>query len=146
RGIPEAFLLGKDFIGHDDVVLILGDNLFHGNLDFLRNAVTAQASKKDHYRARIFGYPVADPERYGVVDFCKTTHKIYHIEEKPQKPKSNYAIPGLYIFDSSVVHKTAELKPSARGELEITDVILSYLSEGSLCLYPMTRGIAWLDM
>lgn len=145
-GIPEAFIIGQNFIQNDDVVLILGDNLFHGDIDFFRNALQMQKLKNDSLKARIFGYPVADPERYGVVEFERTSNRILSIEEKPSKPKSHYAIPGLYIFNSEVVDKALKLRPSKRQELEITDILNSYFAEKTLGLVPMTRGVAWLDM
>lgn len=145
EGLPQAFTLGADFIGNDDVTLILGDNLFYGDIDFFRDAVRAQSLKDDELRARVFAYYVANPSDYGVVEFEKGTSKVISIEEKPEKPKSSYAIPGLYIFDSSVSKRASLLKPSPRGELEITDLIKSYLSDGQLGVEQITRGVAWLD-
>jgi glucose-1-phosphate thymidylyltransferase len=138
RGIAEAFLYGKDFIGSDQVCLILGDNIFYGKLDFVRRAIEQNTG------GTIFGYPVHDPERYGVVEFGPD-RKVVSIEEKPKKPKSQYAVPGLYIYTSDVVDIAAALRPSERGELEITDVNLAYLREERLCVELMGRGIAWLD-
>jgi glucose-1-phosphate thymidylyltransferase len=138
KGIAEAFIYGKDFIGNDQVCLILGDNLFYGKLDFLRDAI------QHNIGATIFGYPVQDPERYGVVEF-KNDGTVLSIEEKPSKPKSNYAIPGLYVFDNRVISISENLQPSNRGELEITDVQKEYLSLNALRVEKMGRGIAWLD-
>lgn len=138
RGIAEAFLIGEHFIGSAPVCLILGDNLFYGNMEFLRRAL-AQKGK-----ATIFGYPVHDPQKYGVVDF-DSTGKVTSIEEKPQKPKSKFAVPGLYCYDNRVVEITRALKPSARGELEITDVNKAYLELGDLHVELLGRGMAWLD-
>lgn len=138
KGISEAFIVGEDFIGNDNAFLILGDNIFYGYLDFLREAV------KNNKAATVFGYYVKDPERYGVVEFDKTG-KAISIEEKPKKPKSNYAVPGIYIFDNSCIKRAKGQKPSARGELEITDLIETYLSEGKLNVAKIGRGIAWLD-
>src|SRR5690606_10999032 len=127
EGLPQAFTLGADFIGNDDVTLILGDNLFYGDIDFFREAVKAQKMKEGDLTGRVFAYYVANPSEYGVVEFERGTKKVVSIEEKPEKPRSNFAIPGLYIFDSSVSRRALDLKPSARGELEITDLIKSYL-------------------
>jgi len=138
KGIAEAFIYGKRFIGSDQVCLILGDNLFYGKLDFLRNAI--QSNKG----ATIFGYPVQDPERYGVVEFSPDG-TVLSIEEKPIQPKSQYAIPGLYVFDNRVISIAEHLKPSERGELEITDVQKEYLNLHALRVEKMGRGIAWLD-
>ena len=140
EGLAQAFLIGKQFIGDGPVCLILGDNIFYGhNLsDILRRAVNLKKG------GLIFGYLVRDPERYGVVEFDQTG-KVIRIEEKPKKPKSNYAVPGLYIYDNDVVNIAANLKPSARGELEITDVNLEYLRRGDLRVELIGRGFAWLD-
>ncbi len=138
RGIADAFRLGADFIGDDRVCLILGDNIFYGYLNFVRNALESPTP------ATVFGYYVKDPERYGVVEFDEGG-KALSIEEKPSAPKSNYAVPGLYVYDSSVVKVAAELEPSPRGELEITDVNLHYLRQGELQVMRLGRGIAWLD-
>ncbi len=138
KGISEAFIVGEKFIGKDNAFLILGDNIFYGYLDFLRGAV------KNNKAATVFGYYVKDPERYGVVEFDKTG-KAISIEEKPKKPKSNYAVPGIYIFDNSCIKRAKGQKPSARGELEITDLIETYLKEGKLNVAKIGRGIAWLD-
>ena len=138
RGIAEAFIYGKEFIGTDQVCLILGDNLFYGKLDFLRQALAHNQG------ATIFGYPVQDPERYGVVEF-NSDGSVISIEEKPIKPKSQYAIPGLYVFDNEVISIAEQLEPSERGELEITDVQKVYLQKQQLKVDKMGRGIAWLD-
>jgi glucose-1-phosphate thymidylyltransferase len=139
-GLAQAFILGEKFIGKDPVCMILGDNIFygHGFGDVLLN--TAKLKKG----ACVFGYYVTDPERYGVVDFDKN-RKAISIEEKPSKPRSNYAVTGLYFYDNSVVKKAKSLKPSARGELEITDLNRIYLKEGNLEVKLMGRGLAWLD-
>ena len=138
KGIAQAFLVGEDFIGKDPVSLILGDNLFYGKMELVR------VFGEFNSGARIFGYPVTDPERYGVVEFDQTG-KAIGIEEKPEKPKSNYAVPGLYLYDNKVVEITKSMKPSARGELEITDVNVEYLRRGELMVEKLERGIAWLD-
>jgi len=138
KGIAQAFLVGEKFIAGDPVCLILGDNIFYGKL-----ALDKIAGEFDD-GARVFGYPVTDPERYGVVAFDKGG-KVLSIEEKPTRPKSHYAIPGLYLYDSKVVDICHNLKPSARGELEITDVNLEYLKRGELMVEKLGRGIAWLD-
>jgi glucose-1-phosphate thymidylyltransferase len=138
RGIAEAFLIGASFIGNSQVCLILGDNLFYGEMGFLRKAL------KNKRGATIFGYPVQDPERYGVVEFDKD-RKVIGIEEKPKQPKSRYAIPGLYCYDNRVVSVARQLKSSARGELEITDVNKAYLKTGELHVQLLGRGMAWLD-
>lgn len=138
KGISDAFIIAERFIGKDQVCLILGDNLFHGKLDFLRNAI------KTNDGGTIFGYEVNDPERYGVVEFDHEGN-VLSIEEKPHTPKSNYAIPGLYIFDSDVVSIAKTIKPSARGELEITDVQNEYRRLGKLKVSKMGRGLTWLD-
>ncbi len=138
NGIAESFILGDQFIGKDNVTLVLGDNIFYGQLDFFYNAL------KRTEGATIFGYRVNDPERYGVVDFDKSG-KALSIEEKPKQPKSNYAVPGLYVYDNRVVDISKNLKPSSRGELEITDVNNFYLNEGNLNVEKIGRGVAWLD-
>ncbi len=138
NGIAEAFILGEEFIGDDNVTLILGDNIFYGNLDFF---YTALELKKG---AVIFGYQVNDPQRYGIVEF-DNNGKAISIEEKPAKPKSNFAVPGIYIYDNRVVQISKNLKPSARGELEITDVNKKYLEMGELIVKKISRGVAWLD-
>ncbi len=139
RGIAESFILGADFIGDDNVTLILGDNIFFGDLEFFYDAVAEH--KKG---AKIFGYRVTDPERYGIVNFNRTG-KVLSIEEKPKQPKSNYAVPGLYIYDNKVVEISKNLKPSGRGELEITDVNNVYLHQEDLRVEVIGRGVAWLD-
>ena len=138
QGIAQAFLIAESFIGTDCVTLILGDNVFYGGDGFHR---TFAEFKKG---ATIFGYHVNDPERYGVVQFDGSGQAI-SIEEKPKQPKSNYAVPGLYIYDNQVVTITKNLKPSARGELEITDVNVEYLRRGQLRVHRLSRGFAWLD-
>ena len=142
-GLAQAFILGKDFIGDDDACLILGDNIYygHGISKMLANAV---ANAKDKDMATVFGYHVHDPERYGVVDF-DGTGKALSIEEKPDSPKSNYAVTGLYFYPNDVVKKATEVVPSDRGELEITTVNQMYLSEEHLTVELMGRGYAWLD-
>lgn len=145
NGLPEAFVLGEEFIGDSDVCLILGDNLFYGDLDFFRDAIGAQQKKQDGLNARVFAYYVADPRSYGVVEFDKNSKKVKSIEEKPAQPKSNYAVPGLYLFDKTVSRRAKALKPSARGETEIVDLILSYHNEDTLGVEMMYRGLAWLD-
>ena len=139
-GLAQAFILGEEFIGDDKVCMILGDNIFygHGFGEVLLN--TAEIVKG----ACIFGYYVTDPERYGVVEFDRN-RKVLSIEEKPAQPKSNYAVTGLYFYDNTVVSKAKALKPSSRGELEITDLNRVYLEEGSLDIKLMGRGMAWLD-
>lgn len=139
KGIAESFIIGKEFIGTDSVTLILGDNIFFGSLDFLYEAVS-----QPQQGATIFGYRVVDPERYGIVEFDRAG-KVLSIEEKPLKPKSNYAVPGLYLYDNQVVEISENLKPSARGELEITDVNNEYLKRGQLKVEKINRGVAWLD-
>ena len=139
RGIPEAFIIAKSFLNKDDgVALILGDNIYYGDNDILTDAFMNFNSG-----GTVFGYRVEDPERYGVVEM--SGNKVLSIEEKPKKPKSSYAIPGLYLFDYNVVEISEKLKPSKRGELEITDVIKAYLSEDSLSVFKLPRGTAWLD-
>ncbi|MDP1678267.1 MAG: glucose-1-phosphate thymidylyltransferase RfbA [Bacteroidota bacterium] len=138
NGIAESFILGEQFIGNDNVTLVLGDNIFYGQLDFFYNALRRKNG------ATIFGYRVNDPERYGVVDFDKNG-KALSIEEKPKQPKSNYAVPGLYVYDNRVVDISKNMKPSPRGELEITDVNNFYLNEGNLNVEKIGRGVAWLD-
>ena len=140
EGLAQAFLIGKSFIGKDPVCLILGDNIFYGHTltGILKRAVRLDKG------GLIFGYLVKDPERYGVVEF-DSNGNVVGIEEKPKKPKSNYAVPGLYVYDNDVVNIADSLKPSARGELEITDVNLEYLRRGQLKVELLGRGFAWLD-
>ena len=139
-GLAQAFILGEDFIGGDTVCMILGDNIFYGHGFGEALMKTAELKKG----ACVFGYYVNDPERYGVVEFDKE-RKVTSIEEKPIKPKSNYAVTGLYFYDNSVVEKAKALKPSSRGELEITDLNRVFLEEGTLEIKLMGRGMAWLD-
>jgi glucose-1-phosphate thymidylyltransferase len=140
EGLAQAFIIGKSFIGTDSVCLILGDNIFYGHslTNILKRSVRLEKG------GLIFGYLVKDPKRYGVVEF-DSTGNVIGIEEKPKEPKSNYAVPGLYIYDNSVVDIAEQLKPSARGELEITDVNLEYLKKGQLKVELLGRGFAWLD-
>ena len=140
EGLAQAFIIGKEFIGNDNACLILGDNIFygHGLPDILRRAIEFEKG------GLVFGYWVKDPERYGVVEFDQSG-KVLGIEEKPSKPKSNYAVPGLYFYDNDVVEIASSLKPSARGELEITDVNREYLERGKLRVELLGRGFAWLD-
>ena len=138
NGIAESFILGDKFIGNDDVTLILGDNIFYGKLDFFHRALERETG------ATVFGYRVTDPERYGIVEFDETG-KAISIEEKPAKPKSDFAVPGLYVYDNKVVEISKNLKPSPRGELEITDVNVEYMKRGELNVEKISRGVAWLD-
>ena len=138
EGIAQAFLIGADFLGGSGAALVLGDNIFYGNLDFFREALALESG------ACIFGYQVRDPERYGVVEFGPDGRAL-SLEEKPKQPKSNFAIPGLYVYDARVVEFCRQLKPSARGELEITDLNLVYLKRNELHVKPLGRGMAWLD-
>lgn len=142
RGLADAFIIGADFIGGDSVCLVLGDNVFYGQgfstyLQFAQKQV-------ENGGAAVFGYPVANPKEFGVVEF-DDDHKVISIEEKPKKPKSNYAVPGLYFYDNDVVEIAKNVKPSARGEIEITSVNNEYLSRGNLSVTLMGRGMAWLD-
>ena len=139
EGIAQAFILGEDFIRGSKVALILGDNLFYGK-DFIN--LLQSANQRDE--STIFAYPVSDPERYGVVEFNENK-KVVNIEEKPSNPKSKYVITGIYFYDESVIEKAKIIKPSARGELEITDLNLIYLKEGRLNVELFGRGMAWLD-
>ena len=140
RGLADAFLVGREFVGREPVCLILGDNIFfgHGLPDLLRSA--AQITQG----ARVFAYPVRDPQRYGVIEFDKNGMAI-SIEEKPKKPRSHYAVPGIYFYDGNVVEIASQLEPSVRGELEITDLNCVYLQRGQLQVEPLGRGVAWLD-
>ncbi len=144
KGIAEAFLLGEEFIGGEDVCLILGDNIFHGHglTGLLKKAVSDIAARRG---AAVFGYYVNDPERYGVIEFNKKNGKVLSIEEKPKMPKSNYAVTGLYFYDNSVIGISKKIRPSLRGELEITDVNKEYLKEEKLKVELLGRGYAWLD-
>lgn len=140
EGLAQAFIIGKPFIGTDSVCLILGDNIFYGHnlTEILQQAVNLKKG------GLIFGYLVRDPQRYGVVEF-DTQGRVLSIEEKPKKPKSDYAVPGLYFYDNDVIEIASNLKPSSRGELEITDVNLTYLGRGELQVELLGRGYAWLD-
>ncbi len=140
RGLADAFILGADFIGNDSVCLILGDNVFYGPdmTEILENAFKTNAG------ATIFGYPVHNPTSFGVVEF-DSNNNVLSIEEKPQKPKSNYAVPGLYIYDNEVVKIAKNVKPSSRGEIEITSINNEYLRLGKLKVHLLARGFAWLD-
>lgn len=138
NGIAEAFLIGADFIGNSGASLILGDNIFYGKLDFYRDALATKTG------ACIFGYQVRDPQRYGVVEFG-TDGRAISLEEKPKQPKTHFAVPGLYVYDNQVVELCRALRPSARGELEITDLNLRYLEQKQLHVKLLSRGMAWLD-
>jgi len=138
NGIAQAFVIGEEFIAGEPVCLILGDNIFYGKMELDRLVANFRSG------AQIFGYYVQDPERYGVVEFDQEG-RVLSIEEKPATPKSNYAIPGLYLYDGQVSRIAKAMRPSARGELEITDVNLAYLQQGELCVQKLGRGIAWLD-
>ena len=138
EGIAQAFLIGAKFIGQAGAALILGDNIFYGKLDFFRDALALERG------ACIFGYQVRDPERYGVVEF-DAKGKAISLQEKPSKPKSQFAVPGLYVYDDKVVELARNLRPSARGELEITDLNLLYLEKQELHVKLLSRGMAWLD-
>jgi glucose-1-phosphate thymidylyltransferase len=141
RGLADAFIIGRDFIGSDSVALILGDNIFYGAglIELVRDAAS------QHGGATVFAYSVEDPQRYGVVDFEGATGRATSIEEKPAEPKSNWAVTGLYFYDNQVIEIAAGLTPSARGELEITDVNRAYLDRGQLRVTRLGRGYAWLD-
>ena len=142
-GLAQAFIIGEEFLAGDDACLILGDNIFHGSgfRPLLREAIASASNGM----ASIFGYWVKDPERYGVAEISADGSKCLGIEEKPQHPKTNYAVVGLYFYPSDVVEKAKTLKPSARGELEITDLNRLYLDEGRLAFQRLGRGFAWLD-
>ena len=139
-GLAQAFLIGADFLAGHPAALVLGDNLFHGH-DLVPQLVNSNAQAQG---ATVFAYPVSDPERYGVAEF-DADGRVLSLEEKPQKPKSRYAVTGLYFYDDSVVERARQVKPSARGELEITDLNQMYLNEGQLRVELMGRGMAWLD-
>lgn len=140
NGLAEAFIIGEEFIGDDNVAMILGDNIFYGQ-SFSNHLNEAASLEKG---AMVFGYYVQDPRAFGVVEFDEN-NKVISLEEKPEKPKSKYAVPGLYFYDNSVVKKAKELEPSARGELEITDLNRIYMEEGNLKVNLLGRGMAWLD-
>ena len=142
-GLAQAFIIGENFIGDDDVCLVLGDNIFNGH-GFSKLLAQSVANVQDQNKATVFGYYVSDPERYGVVEF-NDNGKALSIEEKPQNPKSNHAVVGLYFYPNSVVEIAKNIKPSARGELEITTVNQEYLNSGELKVELMGRGFAWLD-
>lgn len=142
-GLAQAFIIGEEFIGEDDVCLILGDNIFYG-AGFQKLLKGSVRQVKDKNLAMVFGYYVDDPERYGVAEFDKEGN-VLSIEEKPEKPKSNHAVVGLYFYPNSVVQAAKNVRPSARGELEITSINQQYLSAGQLKLQTMSRGFAWLD-
>ena len=139
-GLAQAFLIGADFLADYPAALVLGDNLFHGN-DL---SLQLQAANREQAGATVFAYPVRDPERYGVVEF-DGQGQVLSLEEKPKKPRSRFAVTGLYFYDASVVDRARQVKPSTRGELEITDLNRSYLQDGSLRVELMGRGMAWLD-
>ena len=141
-GLAQAFLIGEDFIGDDTCAMVLGDNIFYGSY-FRKNLADAVKAAEEGY-ATIFGYYVKDPERFGIVEFDKNRN-VVSVEEKPQHPKSNYCITGLYFYDNRVVKMAKQVKPSARGELEITDLNRLYLNEGKLKVQLLGRGFAWLD-
>ena len=143
RGLADAFIVGKEFIGDDDVALVLGDNIFYGQ-SFTSTLKNARKTVEEEKKSVIFGYLVADPTAYGVVEFDKEGNAL-GIEEKPQKPKSNYAVPGLYFYTNDVVSIAADVKPSARGEIEITSVNNEYLNRKQLKVEKLGRGMAWLD-
>ena len=140
EGIAQAFIIGEEFIGEDSVSLILGDNIFYGH----SLSITLQKMADLKNGAYIFGYLVSNPQRYGIVEFNKA-NEVISIKEKPKIPKSNYAVPGLYFYDNEVIDIAKNLKPSARGELEITDVNLAYLRKGQLKVEILGRGYAWLE-
>ena len=142
-GLAQAFILGEEFIGDDTCAMVLGDNIFYGN-GFSRILKSAVENAEQNHRATVFGYYVDDPERFGIVEFDESG-KVISVEEKPQKPKSNYAITGLYFYDNRCVKYAKEQKPSARGELEITDLNRMYLENGELDVKLLGRGFAWLD-
>jgi glucose-1-phosphate thymidylyltransferase len=138
RGLADAFIVGEEFVGNDNVTMILGDNIFYGNLNFVREAVLHNTG------ATVFGYHVDNPKSFGVVEFDEDNN-VVSIEEKPEKPKSNYAVVGLYVYNNIVIEIAKNLKPSARGELEITDINKEYLTRNKLSVKLFGRGVAWLD-
>ena len=142
-GLAQAFIIGKEFIGHDSVCLVLGDNIFYGH-GFEELVSKARKNVEDNSKATVFGYYVNDPERYGVAEFDDSGN-VLSIEEKPKEPKSNYAVVGLYFYPNSVIEIAEKIKPSARGELEITSVNEEYLNRSDLMVTIMGRGFAWLD-
>lgn len=144
NGIAQAYIIGEKFLNGEGSIMVLGDNLFHGNFNMFRETVKALQTSTSPY-ANVFAYQVRDPERYGVVEFDKKTGFVQSIEEKPANPKSHYAIPGLYILDGSAPARVRKLPPSPRGELEITDLIKEYLKEKILSVQVIGRGMAWLD-
>lgn len=142
RGLADAFILGEEFIGTDSVCLVLGDNVFYGQ--YFSSILQKAQQQAETQGAAVFGYPVKNPEAFGVVEF-DDSGKVISIEEKPQSPKSNYAVPGLYFYNNDVVEIAKNVKPSPRGELEITSVNNEYLRRGQLCVTLMGRGMVWLD-
>jgi len=142
RGLADAFIIGKEFIGDDSVCLVLGDNVFYGQ--YFTTILNNAKAQIENGGAAIFGYPVANPTEFGVVEF-DDNNRVISIEEKPKKPKSNYAVPGLYFYDNNVVKIAENVKPSARGEIEITAINNAYLEKGELKVTLMGRGMAWLD-
>ena len=142
RGLADAFILGEKFIGNDSVCLVLGDNVFYGQ--YFSSVLEKAKAQAENYGAAIFGYPVKNPKEFGVVEFDEN-NRVISIEEKPEEPKSNYAVPGLYFYDNEVVEIAKNVKPSARGEIEITSINNYYLEKGKLQVTLMGRGMAWLD-
>ena len=142
KGLPEAFVLGEEFINNEPVCLILGDNLFYGDITWFKESI---AETGNDLLARIFAYHVSDPSAYGVVEFDQTSGQVVSLEEKPENPKTNYAVPGLYLFDGTVSERAKNLQPSKRGETEIVDLIKTYLKEDKLKARTIGRGVAWLD-
>ena len=142
RGLADAFILGAGFIGNDSVCLVLGDNVFYGQ--YFSSVLEKAKAQAERFGAAIFGYPVKNPKEFGVVEFDEN-NRVISIEEKPEEPKSNYAVPGLYFYDNEVVEIAKNVKPSARGEIEITSINNYYLEKGKLQVTLMGRGMAWLD-